>query len=246
MKKITLLCILATCFLVPRMHAQFMEGFETGMPATWTVINGGDTNTWLAVPPANGTAYEGTNVASIAYDALVAHDDYLITPQITVTAGVSDQFSFFARNYSTGFPDTFSVMVSTTGTAEADFSVLDGPITPPGTWEEYVYDLSAYAGQNIYIAFHTTTVNGWYIFIDEVVSGAIPTCPKPSDLTATGVLTDSATLAWTESGSAATWDIEVVPAGTTPTGTADYTGVTTNPYDATGLNPATDYEFYVR
>src|SRR5690606_36266520 len=54
----------------------------------------------------------------------------------------------------------------------------------------------------------------------------------------------SADLGWISS--ATTWDIEVVTAGTTPTGTPTDVGVTTNPYNKTGLTDDSDYEFYVR
>ena len=72
-----------------------------------------------------------------------------------------------------------------------------------------------------------------------------PTCIFPTDLTATNFTEDSAQLGWTENGSATLWNIEIVIAGDTPTGTATATGVS-NPYTATGLMPNTDYEFYVQ
>ncbi|WP_333659627.1 hypothetical protein, partial [Flavobacterium sp.] len=77
MKKITLL-ILMLVGSVSTSFGQFTEGFETGIPPTWTVINGGDTNTWEQnIDPL--FVLRGTSSATISFSS-DAHDDYLITP----------------------------------------------------------------------------------------------------------------------------------------------------------------------
>lgn len=73
-----------------------------------------------------------------------------------------------------------------------------------------------------------------------------PACPQPSDLIATNITATTADLGWTENGTATTWDIELGPAGFTPTETPTTAGVTTNPYTQTGLTELTEYDFYVR
>src|SRR5690606_20949027 len=104
--------------------AQFTESFEgTGIPTGWTVINNGDTNTWNFTTPGTGTANSGTQVARIDYDASVAHDDYLITPQIAVTDLVSDRVTFYAKSRSAIFLEDFNVLISTTGTNAGDFTI---------------------------------------------------------------------------------------------------------------------------
>ena len=45
MKKITLLFLVLT--LSFSIHAQFTEGFESGIPDDWTVINNGGANGWV-------------------------------------------------------------------------------------------------------------------------------------------------------------------------------------------------------
>ena len=68
-------------------------------------------------------------------------------------------------------------------------------------------------------------------------------CPDPSNLIVPIITETSANLEWTENGTATSWEVEVVIAGSTPTGV----GVTVNtiPYTAIGLMSGTDYEFYV-
>jgi len=157
--------------------AQFSENFDasTTLPAGWSVINGGDANTWTVSTPGNGTANSGTNVVRIYYNATTAHDDYLVTPQFTVTAGVSDYLNLYARNRSTTFPEPFDILLSTTGTATTDFTTTIAAAVSPGiTWGSYGYDLTAYAGQTVYIAFRSTTLDQWQLYLDDISVGALP------------------------------------------------------------------------
>ena len=97
-------------------------------------------------------------------------NEFLITNQITPSAGST--YSFYAAATDEDYPaDHFGVAVSTTGTAASDFTMLqewtltakkgaakggresrDGNGAKLGTWYNYSVDLSAYAGQNIYVA----------------------------------------------------------------------------------------------
>lgn len=88
-----------------------------------------------------------------------------------------------------------------------------------------------------------TVEPGW----EATVTCAVPpSCPAPTDLTATPVSITSAELGWTENGSATQWDIEIVEVDQGFTGTPTYTGVTQNPYLAENLSEGTAYHFMVR
>lgn len=74
------------------------------------------------------------------------------------------------------------------------------------------------------------------------------TCPKPTNLTATNIGMTSATLGWTEVGTATAWEVYVVETGAPIPGTATAgTPAATNPfvYDI-NLEPGTMYQYYVR
>lgn len=150
------------------------EGFEglTFPPENWTVINGGDALTWDRFTT---TPYSGVACASILYSS-AAHDDYLITPKLSVTASDFTLTAWF-KNQSASFPEPYDVMVSTTGVAAGDFTLLTAAASPGLTWEQRTYDLSAYAGQNIYVAFHSTTTDMWRLSIDDVAGPAIFSVP---------------------------------------------------------------------
>lgn len=229
-------------------YAQFSESFETEIPSSWTVIdNDGQGNTWEFSDNPNGGAQLGSGVASITYESN-AHDDYLITPQISVTTGVSDRISFYVRSRSATFIETYEVLLSTGTNAVVDFTeVLQVDTDAPVTWTQIVLDLSSYAGQSVYVAVRATGTNEFNLYVDNFVNDTPPSCPPVTDLNAANILETSALLSWTAGGSEALWDIEIVDvtAGDTVTGTATATGVT-NPYSVSGLTGNNAYEFYVR
>ncbi|MCX7547430.1 fibronectin type III domain-containing protein [Xanthomarina sp. F1114] len=78
-----------------------------------------------------------------------------------------------------------------------------------------------------------------------VFGGITQACPFPTDLAATAITTSQAELSWTENGSASLYNVEIVPAGTPPSGVATDSGVG-NPYIKTGLASGTDFEYYVQ
>ena len=250
MKKITLFALTAiSSFCGWNAQAQFAESFEAGIPVTWTVINedGGD-YTWAASTSAPHT---GTGNAVVHWEG-TAHNDFLITPAITVAAAVNDQFSFWAGIDGTFYTEDFQVRLSTTGTAVEDFTVLldEGTVTTDGTigdFTKYLYNLTPYVGQTVYIAIVAVDTDRFYLYVDDVVSDALPSCVAPIDGVAVVTSGSTATLSWT-TGGAANAEVVVQLADTGVPADANDTGAaaTGNTYSAINLDPATNYEFYVR
>ena len=85
---------------------------------------------------------------------------------------------------------------------------------------------------------------GW---VANVTCAPAPTCPKPTAVAISTITQTGATISWTEIGTATTWEVLILPAGSPPP-TATSVGIitTTNPYIATGLSPGTPYIVYVR
>ena len=252
MKKITFLVALFLTFF-NQANAQFNEGFEAGIPATWTVIDGGDAgNTWVQfLDPI--FVISGTASAAITYGA-TAHDDYLITPAIAVTVGVNDRFSFKARSFDAAYPEQFDLKVSTTTPTAAAFTTTLATIAPNSALTvatDYTFDLSAYAGQVIYIGMHSTTTDMWRISVDDVVSDTPPACEAPTALTSSALTTTTATISWTASTSIPSGGYQYYydttntapTAATTPSGSVA-AGVTTA--NLMTLLPSTQYYYWVR
>ncbi|WP_179352825.1 T9SS type B sorting domain-containing protein [Winogradskyella vidalii] len=73
-----------------------------------------------------------------------------------------------------------------------------------------------------------------------------PTCPFPINLEATNLTESTADLGWSENGTATSWNIEWGPVGFTPGSGVMIENVTTNPYNLSGLEQNTEYDFYVQ
>lgn len=250
MKKITLLI---ACFFTAVAFAQFSEDFEgeTGLPAGWIAVNGGDANTWQLIDLSEAevlTAHSGVNTVGIGYGS-TAHDDYLVTPAITVTAGVSDYLTFWGRSRDADYPEIIDVKVSTTGTNAADFTttLLAGVAPPSGLpYYNYAVDLSGYVGQTIYIGFYSSTTDMFFFDIDDVVNTALPTCQPPSQLAISDITATDAAVNWIGVGLISTYQIEYGPTGfTLGSGTVINTSDVV-PTTLPDLDPGTEYDVYIR
>ena len=187
MKKKLLSLLFALPFIA---NAQFAEKFDAAatMPAGWSVINGGDANGFIFGAGAPGSALSQTNAAQINYSA-AAHNDYLITPAITVTAGVNDRLTYFAKSQDPMYVEDYAVKLSTTTATEAAFTtVLTPTAAAPGAWTPFSVDLTPYVGQTIYIGFHATSADQFRLMFDDIVNDTpptvIPNCPQSLTLPA--------------------------------------------------------------
>src|SRR5690554_2870565 len=82
-----------------------------------------------------------------------------------------------------------------------------------------------------------------------ILVGPPPSCLSPTNLASNNITSSSVDIQWTANNSETTWNVSWGNPGYTPgdgneVGSA--TGVTTNPYQITGLTPDTDYDVYVQ
>ena len=152
------------------------EGFENGIPDSWTVIDGGTAGmTWMQ---DDYEPYEGNYSAGLdTYDdAGNETDDWLITSLVTVNEG--HELSFWAVSADSDYPDDLHVMVSKTGVTAVDFTITIADITPVSAsgWTKYSYVLSDHAelndGDEIYIGFWCDS-EGSFLNIDLVKYGEV-------------------------------------------------------------------------
>ena len=156
----------------------FFEDFEDGIPNTWTILTEG------TAPNANGwvTATDGGSTVAVSYSYAGGTnynaDNWLITPQINLQGSL--KFKVRDNDDST-WNDEFEVLLSTTGTAKADFTTtLRDMQSPSKTLTEIdPIDLSSYAGQQGYIAIHHLSSGQYHIIVDDfgIYGAEIPTVP---------------------------------------------------------------------
>ncbi len=113
--------------------------------------------------------YTSPGCARVRYaTSSIRNDDWLVTPRLVITA--NDSLFFYARGYSTSYYDTCRVKVSTDPdpSNRAAYVEIDKFLTNPSTYEKKGYDLSAYAGDTVYVAFHYNDLYEYYLYVDDV------------------------------------------------------------------------------
>ena len=142
-------------------------------PPGWTVFN-----FWLTSADdawSRYTVYYHTDpaCARIYYD--FPNNDWLITPRLQVQEG--DKLKFWWRVQSTSYEETLFVRVSTDPDVSdtSAYSIIHTIISTNINWSLEVVDLSAYAGQDIYIAWHYPCDNNYGFAIDDVTGPYFPT-----------------------------------------------------------------------
>jgi len=135
--------------------------------------------------------------------------------------------------YPPGAPDCATV------TAIAPNAVVDPCVTPGSIQLDLIQGTHwFFAGHDDYEGYPCPGGNYW------VEASGVPWCPDPTTQVVTGIAQTTADLGWTEVGVATDWEIELIPAGDTPTGSG--TVVTANPYTWGSLTDDTSYDWYVR
>ncbi|MDR0661639.1 MAG: DUF4465 domain-containing protein [Prevotellaceae bacterium] len=138
------------------------ENFNgTAIPLAWQVVdNNNDGKTW-EFSTTNGVDGSGCVMTTYASSA----NDWLVTPPITPQSGVL--FTFMAKSGSSWSPYKINVKLSTSSSAIEDFTVdLGSDVSVPTSFTKFSYDLSAYVGSTVYIAFQVTGSN--YVYIDDI------------------------------------------------------------------------------
>lgn len=239
----------------------YSTDFETD--CDWMFINGDYTNKWCFGSAANNTT-NGTKAIYISNDngttnaySAVKSVEYA-TKNFSFAEGVYT-FSFDWRAKGNQYYDFIRVALvpASVELVSADNAPFDGTSLPAGwialdggsklnnsdSWQTVVADeISVPTGEY-------KMVFGWRNFTYSVtqppaaidnVSISLLTCPRPTSLTSSDITGRTATLTWTENGSATEWVLEY---GTT----SDFTGATSVNVSETpnklltGLAPETQY-----
>lgn len=208
MKKIFTLTVILFAMMFANAQYLLQEGFEgTDIPTGWTVIdNDGDGNNWYVLNNSQSSG-GGFNVhsgdghitsASWASAALTP-DNWLITPVINLTSNATLTF-WVAGQDASWAAEHFSVYLSTTGTAVANFTnTLLYDQVSTATMTQYTVDLSQYTGQSVYIAFrHHNITDMFRLNLDDVevfvqpTSATITAAPSSIDF-GDAILSDTVT-----------------------------------------------------
>ncbi|MBQ1584668.1 MAG: choice-of-anchor J domain-containing protein, partial [Muribaculaceae bacterium] len=215
---------------VPGEGDTFSVDFEDSqIPAGWTTIDGGSPAGYgwqlasAKIGAGNGHNASNDCVLSQSYDnnyGIVYPDNYLVTPQVTLTNGST--FSFYAcaqdANYAA---EHFGVFVSDNGTSGwtmvNEWTIGQKGERYEGTrgmrdqsaWTLYSVDLSAFAGQKYIAIRHFNCSDMFYLDVDDI---ALTIGAKSNRdvvhfngyVTDPGAMANGADASWTK-GSQSTW-----------------------------------------
>jgi len=244
------LFLLLVTFFALQASAQIYlnENFDTGMPVTWTVVDGGGATGDSWVSGIQGSTIDGTNHAFVDSDANgngILMQESLESEPFDASLATSlwldfDQFYQWIGN-DTAFVDVFD------GVSWVNVLTQTGAnVGASGAPDQQHIDITAYQNAAMQIRFRYDDGNvwAWWWLVDNVLVYN-STCPQPVALSASAITTTTADLNWTESGTATSWEVEWGTSGFTQgTGTSAITA--TNPHTATGLVPNSSFDFYVR
>lgn len=109
---------------------------------------------------------------------------WLITPSIRLTTG--NYFVWDAYSMDSEYLEDYKVRISTTNTDTASFTTLATIIEEEGTWQRRLVDLSAYAGQDVYIAIQYISDDMFRLLVDNLKIAGLATLtpdgPEPEGL----------------------------------------------------------------
>ncbi|SDH33050.1 choice-of-anchor J domain-containing protein [Winogradskyella thalassocola] len=239
--------------------AQLNETFDSGIPATWTLIgNGVGGVDWSTTTDG----YLSTNGVSINPSSDNIGDQntaqyFLVTPQIAVPENGEIQFytkqasdidngaQYQIRLSTAAQPDVNGFNITLQSYTESTLNIGDQT-----TYEKKVIEIptSIPAGLNIYIAFVTiNTQNGavptgdeW--FVDEV--SILEGCIEVDDDTVTidSITVDTAEVTWSHP-TTTNFEIQIIPAGGVPADSG--ISVTGTSYSLMNLDPETEFDIYI-
>jgi hypothetical protein len=252
MKKITLFLILLITTYATNAQVVFSENWDGIGPGIsgWTLYDEDgftvNTNVSFINDAWVSTTEEFDNNVAMStswYSTANTSNDWLVSPSISIPAGTSTLY-WDGKAYDTTYPDSYNVLISTTGNAPANFTTTLLAVEPEATdWTRHSIDLSAYAGQTIYIAFQNFSSDMFLLSVDNISILNNSTCTPPDRFVAYSAdSTTSATIEWT--GTSNSYDVAIGSPGFIPsTPTASTPDVT---YTFSGLTANTRYHYYVR
>ncbi|MEP6584042.1 MAG: choice-of-anchor J domain-containing protein [Ginsengibacter sp.] len=199
--QLVFLAIFSVCYFQNTKAQQLNESFEGNNfpPSGWATSDVSGPIGWVS---STDESHTGASSAFINYEATGPGEDWLKTSRIfSIQSG--DNVTFWLKNqFTQSFPpDNLEVLVSTTNNLDASFTNSIGNVDIStllsGGWVQFTYSLSAFAGQNIYIAFKHTDNMGSGVYLDDITAGSLlmnDAASKGIKVTPGGIVTPGTTL----------------------------------------------------
>ena len=234
------------CAAITIPYSQNFDNDGTGTnahPSCWTTSNNYSSTAY----PYINTSYHTSGTAALYFYCSTSTYNLAVAPPIDLSNTQMNnlQVTFQMRSTS-AITSGIVIGVMTNPSDLTTFVPVDtvhNSVT--STFELMEIPLNNYSGAGEYVALKLINSTGTYsVYIDDFTIENIPTCVRPTNLTATSTQTDI-TLGWNDANTGYEWIIEYGPGNFTQ-GTGTTVVANSNPYTITGLTPSTVYTFYVR
>lgn len=206
------------------------QGFENGLGDWQAVSMNTNNNTYFGITSQNTTAHSGSFFFQFSsYYSASDYNQYLISPRMELQSAA--RMVYYCIKSDGQGNESFQVMVSTTDSNIASFSVLGSTIYPTNSWTEQVTTLPA---GTRFVAFKYTANYQYMTGIDDIAICIPSTTPEMS-------LTSVDIPHYMSAGTTATVGGTVVNLCSQPLTnfTVDYTlGASTTTFNVTGINVA--------
>ncbi|PIZ70015.1 MAG: hypothetical protein COY19_00835, partial [Candidatus Marinimicrobia bacterium CG_4_10_14_0_2_um_filter_48_9] len=171
-------------------YAQDFEGLDWPTELA-TYDEDGDGITWAIYYPSEDVGHNSPQAAGVIYNSS-GNDDWLVTPALGASG--SSSIGFWASPQDPAYSEeSFNVLVSTTGGSPSDFTdaaVLSHEFPAgvgPDAYEEFNVDLSAYAGETIWVAIQCTSLDMFVLKVDDIAIDGLTSVPGGSLALRTGL-----------------------------------------------------------
>ena len=229
----------------------FSENFDSHTPGTNNYLNcwsrSNNYSTYYSYPYLSSSHALSGNVSLYFYSSGTTYS-MAVTPEIDLTTYAMNQLQVSFAMYNNNHLSAGMIVGAMTDPTDlTTFVGIDTVFTSAlYTYETFDVSLVEYNGPGAYVAlkYYNPYDNG-AIYVDNFSITELPDCPRSQDLTCTNFTNNTATLSWTEQGTASEWLIEYGLPGFVP-GAGTVVQTNSNPFTLTGLTSGTNYKFYVR
>jgi hypothetical protein len=175
--KLLILALFGCSFVAVCQTTVLLETFDAGMPVDWELINNDGntphpsvaeyTDAWIVVTDPDDASNQVVSSTSY-FQPVDRADRWLISPNVTLGNG-GNFISWYAKSHDPSFPDSYKVLLSTTGTAISDFQdtlMLVTSETPE--WLKREMQIEGFEDQSVHVAFVLTSFNGFKLYMDSI------------------------------------------------------------------------------
>ena len=224
----------------------YLESFESMtsigsvVPECWSEV--GDWTSANSSNTYNRQARTGTRYVYTRYTAT----DVLYTAPVSLTAGISYDFSYYFITDGLSGWDSLNAYVGTSQDVTAMTPVGAAIYDPTNT--SYTQSINTFVPTTSGVYYFAIRVKAgsspYYISFDDIAVDLTPSCVAPTSPSVLALSNDSVKIGWNFAGSGTQFAYQNVPTGTSPSGQG--TVITADSVTVSSLTGNTTYDFYVR